>query len=236
MAALQARFRDRLKEVDHYLEMLEAMEIELIHNRANWKSGRKRLPKVLGEELSLKLLKANAFLLMYSLVEATVRDSVESIWEAVALSKTSAMNLLPEMRDVWVGSEFRKKDSFSASGANYREAASAILKSIANSDVPKIAFKRVGIGGNVSVETIVDLCARHGVNFNAPKNTRGGTDLNVLKEKRNTLAHGEQSFEDVGSRYTVSDLKEMRIRVAVYLRQYVRRVEKYIENTSYKAA
>lgn len=236
MTALQARFKDRLKEVDHYLGMLEAVESELVHNRVSWRHGRKHLPKVLSDDLSLKLLKANAFLLMYSFVEATVRDSIESIWEAVALSRTPAVELLPEMRDVWIGSEFRKKDSFSASGATYKDVASNILKAISRSDVPSVPFKRVGVGGNVNVETIADLCASHGVKFSAPKNTRGGTDLNVLKERRNILAHGEQSFEDVGSRNTVSDLKEMKVRVAVYLRQYVRRVDSYLEKTAYKAA
>jgi len=236
MAALSDRFRDRLAEVEHYFRMLAAVEEQLVMRGAAWRHGRKRLPKVLGEDLSLKLLKANSFLLLYNLVEATVRDTVVTIWEGVEREKVAPLQLKSTMRGVWIGSEFRRKDAFSASGSTYRETALSILEAVVAGSIPKVSFKRIGIGGNIDRGVVSDICEQHGVQFTPPKNTRAGTDLDNVKERRNVLAHGEQTFEEIGSRYTVSDLKGMKVRVAAYLRQYVRTVESYIEAGEFRAA
>src|SRR6185312_8333524 len=114
MITVETRFRDRVAEVDHYFKLLDAVEDALVARGSSWRSGRRRLPKVLADDLSLKLLKATSFLLLYNLIEATVRDAVESIWRAVGASRSTALDLLPTLQDVWVASEFKRKDAFSA--------------------------------------------------------------------------------------------------------------------------
>jgi hypothetical protein len=233
MGVLLERFRERLDEVEHYFRMLRAIESSIA--LMGTPRRKVRLPKVLKDELSLKLLKATSFLLLYNLTEATVRDTVEAVWESVGTSGTTPLELKASLRGVWVGAEFRRKDAFSASGSTYREATLAILEGAASGTVPRVDFKRVGLGGNIDKSTIDDICAGHGIQFRAPRNSRAGIDLNDVKGRRNVLAHGEQTFEEVGSRYTVDDLHHMKIRVAAYLRQFVRRVERYVVDRGYRA-
>lgn len=236
MVTVETRFRDRVVEVEHYFKMLVAVESALTARKTLWKDGRKRLPKVLGDELTLKMLKATSFLLLYNLIEATVRDSVESIWGAVGESGAKAPDLLPSLQEVWVGAEFRKKDAFSAAASNYREIALEILKSVSLGKVPAIVFKRVMTGGNINNVAIREMCETHGVNFVAPRNTRDGVDLDTVKRRRNILAHGEQTFEEIGSSHAVADLREIKMRSVAYLRHYVRRVDRYIERDAFKVA
>lgn len=236
MVSVETRFKDRVAEVNHYFRLLEAVDDSLITRGGDWRNGRKRLPKVLADDLSLKLLKATTFLLLYNLIEATVRDAVDSIWQAVGVSKVKALELLPSLRNVWVGSEFRRKDAFSAAPNLYRDVASEILRLASEGATPSVAFKRVMNGGNINNTAIRNMCESHGLVFAAPKNTRDGVDLDTVKGRRNTLAHGEQTFEEVGSSYAVSDLKEIKGRSVAYLRQYVKKVDKYISQEAFKAA
>lgn len=232
LSALNDRFKDRLLEVDHYFKMVAAVE-DRISGAVPTKSG--VAPRIIREDLSLKILKATSFLLIYSLVEATVRDSVESIWDSVYRTHSSPLDLRESLRVTWVGAEFRKKDVFSASASHYRDTACDILNAVALRSPPRVNFKVIGAGGNVGKKAIETICSQHGIGFVAPKNTRGGVDLDDVKGRRNVLAHGEQTFEEVGSLYTVSDLKDIKRRVAAYLRHYVKKVEKYIEEESYRA-
>lgn len=236
MIKVETRFRDRAAEVDHYFKLLSAMEDAMVVRGAAWRDGKKKLPKVLGEELSLKLMKATAFLLMYNLVEATVRDSIESIWRAVGNSNVKLLDILPSMREVWVGSEFKRKDAFSASADTYKAVALGILNNVSEGKIPSVEFKRVTGGGNIDHDVIRRMCQAHGVSFTPPKNTRNGIDLTTVKGRRNVLAHGEQTFEEIGSSHATSDLLEMKIRSFAYLRQYVRRVDRYIAKSDFKAA
>lgn len=236
MITVETRFRDRVAEVDHYFKLLEAVDAALITRGSTWRDGRRRLPKVLADDLSLKLLKATSFLLLYNLIEATVRDAVESIWIAVGVSELKAMDLLPSLQKVWVGAEFRKKDAFSAAPNIYRDVAIQILQSVTEGKSPVIAFKRVMAGGNINNASIKKMCETHGLRFAAPKNTRDGADLETVKGRRNVLAHGEQTFEEIGSAHAVADLKAIKTRSVAYLRQYVKKVDKYIAQRDFKAA
>lgn len=236
MITVEMRFRDRAAEVEHYFKLLSAVEDALVARGAAWRDGRKKLPRVLGEDLSLKLMKATAFLLMYNLVEATVRDSIESIWRAVGTSNAQVLELLPSMREIWIGSEFKRKDAFSASAETYKSVTIGILSSVSEGKIPSIEFKRVTGGGNIDHDVIKRMCVTHGLQFSPPKNARNGVDLSTVKGRRNVLAHGEQSFEEIGSSHATSDLIDIKGRSVAYLRQYVRRVDRYISQSAFRAA
>lgn len=236
MITVETRFKDRVAEVDHYFRLLDAVEDALMLRGPSWRHGRKKLPKVLVDDLSLKLLKATSFLLLYNLIEATVRDAVESIWRAVEDSSSTALDLLPSLQDVWIMSEFKRKDAFSAAPCTYRDVAIAILRGVADNDTPSVAFRRVMAAGSIDNASIKKMCSSHGVKFKPPKNTHGGDDLVAVKDRRNILAHGGQTFEEIGASYAVSDLKRIKVRAIGYLRQYVKKVDLYIATDAFKAA
>jgi len=54
------------------------------------------------------------------------------------------------------------------------------------------------------------------------------------KNKRNRLAHGEQTFYDVGKNFTVTDLVNFKIETFNFLSDTILKIENFIKNNKYK--
>ena len=65
------------------------------------------------------------------------------------------------------------------------------------------------------------------------RQSRGGSDLDVVVRRRNRLAHGSESFVECGREYTVPDLQAMCGRSALFLAAVVKRVNQFIVNQEY---
>ncbi|MFI5419800.1 MAG: MAE_28990/MAE_18760 family HEPN-like nuclease [Nitrososphaerales archaeon] len=233
MGLLEIAFKQRVAELDSYFRILAALEKNFQKSGLNSKDP---LPAVFRSEDTYKLLKASAFLVMYNIAEATVRDVVDSTWNAVETSKTPALTMIPQLRHTWVEASFRRKDVFTASPRTYREEALAILDIAAQGQIVQARFREIGGGGNVDHHKVGDLCLKHGVKFKPPKLSRDGTDLETIKNRRNILAHGDQSFSDIGSAYTLADLVDIKKRMTIYLRALVRTFDRHISRAHYKVA
>ena len=69
----------------------------------------------------------------------------------------------------------------------------------------------INISGNVHARTIKDLAEKYGFSFTTnPRLTNNGRALEVVKNKRNDLAHGVFSFQAVGKGYTEKELIKMK--------------------------
>lgn len=232
MGLLEVAFNQRISELDNYFKILSALE----RNFQKGSSKDKLLPAVFESEQTYKLLKASAFLVMYNIAEATVRDVVDSTWNAVTTSKVPALTMIPELRHTWVEAAFKRKDAFTCSPKVYREEALAILDIAAHGEIAQAKFKEIGGGGNVDHHKVESLCAKHGVKFKPPKLSRDGTDLETIKNRRNILAHGDQSFTDIGSAYTLADLVDIKKRMVLYLKGLVRTFDRHLGREHFKVA
>ena len=56
------------------------------------------------------------------------------------------------------------------------------------------------------------------------------------ENKRNSLAHGNESFAQVGSNFTIDDLYKMKIEIAGFLEHLLNETENYISEGKYKKA
>lgn len=60
------------------------------------------------------------------------------------------------------------------------------------------------------------------------------TELKTIREYRNQLAHGEQSFEEIGRNLSVMQLNEMVRRTYDYLEQMIDIIVQYLEEEKFK--
>ncbi len=67
---------------------------------------------------------------------------------------------------------------------------------------------------------------------NAQK-TKNGENILVVKSKRNDLAHGIKSFEEVGRDKTIEELLKIKEEVVEYLRQILENIRDYLDNEEY---
>lgn len=234
MSELEQRLKDRLAEVDHYLTLLEALEATRTPSPKSLEGRGGRVLKWATNDRTVKILKANLFVLIYNVVEATTRDCIEAVWVKVGNERIGPLGLNPRTRKVWSGARFRRAEAFDASAKVYREILWDLMEDVANGRTGSVDVKKILPAGNLSNTELRRLCEEHGIPFNAPKGSRDGIDLVTVKRCRNDLAHGTRSFEETGAQFALSDLLDIRKRSASYLRQFVRSVARYIASSAYR--
>ena len=61
-----------------------------------------------------------------------------------------------------------------------------------------------------------------------------GRHLEEIKDKRNRLAHGEQTFHDIGKNVTYGELRDRKQNIFDYLEDVIKKIEIFIESKNYK--
>jgi len=167
----------------------------------------------------IKTFKANAFLLLYNLVESTVKNGVEAIFDELQAKSIDFDSCREELRKIVLhGLRKRNVDKVVPQIA-------AIAK-----DVIGIAFRKDELfAGNVDARAIRKTAQIYG--FISPK--KKSDQLVIVKDNRNDLAHGNKSFGEVGRDYSMLRLEEIRKEVFAYLEELNANVETYISEQRY---
>lgn len=88
--------------------------------------------------------------------------------------------------------------------------------------------------GNIDGKKIKETAKIYGFSDKTDaKKTQNGNDLLKIKTKRNDLAHGFKSFEEVGKDASADELLQIKKRVICYLREILQNIETYISNQEY---
>lgn len=170
------------------------------------------------ENLS-RILKANGFLLLYNLIESTIRKSIDAIFSAIHSSSLSYKDLSTDLRKLWV-----KQESKNATFEKITSIAEIVLAN------ELLSFKKdcVSISGNIDAQEIRKILKQFGGN-----EISNGRNLKTIKDKRNNLAHGEFSFSEIGKDYTLQELIIYKDDVKNYLNRVLDEIQQYIENKNY---
>jgi hypothetical protein len=221
-------FNIRKKEVDEYCNFLEFLEkgdkVRIFH-----KNKRKDEKNLKITDLQ-KTLKANLMLLLYNLVESTVRNLLIQIYDELKTKKIDFDILIPT---------FRKKIIKQLEECNIEELEKGFV--MISNDIVTIPFHlnqdkilQKMISGNVDAKKIRELGKTFG--FSTPTHSQNihGEDLLKIKNYRNELAHGSQSFNDIGKNLTVPEIIEIKKRTFSYLEQLIKNIETYLQGQKYK--
>ncbi len=219
MNTVTADFEKRVKEIEVYLRHVEAIEEK--DGKLSVETARRRVLRKINPEL-VKVLKANMFLLLYNLVESSVRQSLIEIFDTITAEQMSYEEASDQVKMLWIGKGHSKFKNKSA------EQIFQILASLAQ-DIVKLEFGDGTIsGGNIDGRKIRELSDVYGFSSAVHKNARDGTKLFEVKKHRNNLAHGLESFAECGRNYTVSDLRQAKHEVVMYLRGILRNISRYL--------
>ncbi|WP_391485157.1 MAE_28990/MAE_18760 family HEPN-like nuclease [Aliarcobacter butzleri] len=61
-----------------------------------------------------------------------------------------------------------------------------------------------------------------------------GSNLVTIKNKRNSLAHGNHIFYNVGKDFTVGDIENFKKETFLYLQDVITNIEKFINERKYQ--
>ncbi|MEG3975466.1 MAG: MAE_28990/MAE_18760 family HEPN-like nuclease [Microcoleus sp.] len=215
-------FNTRANEVNDYFIFLEGLIEQTTKLAVTDSAGNDKIQS-LNPELA-KTLKANGFLLLYNLVESTMRNAIEAIFDEFKNQAISFDQLKPEIKMIVL--QNLKKRSLEEIHLQINQISTDII--IATFDSKKL------FSGNVDAKLIKEIAQKYGFSCQTePTQTKNGQNLVVIKRNRNDLAHGVKSFKEVGQGKTIEDLLKIKDEVIEYLRQILENIKTYLDNQEY---
>ena len=222
MQSVLLDFNTRVEEVNKYFHFLKELTAENTKLTVLEENGNQTI-KPIDPKLVITL-KANGFLLLYNLVESTMRNAIEAIFEELKSSGVPFDSLRIEVKKIVLYNfKNRSLDNVHSRITNI------------STDIIKEGFNRRKLfSGNVNREQIAKTAREYGFSCDTDHTkTKHGENLDAVMEKRNDLAHGNKSFANVGRNVTIGDILQIKEEVVEYLRQILINIENYLENQEY---
>ena len=152
-----------------------------------------------------KTLKANSFLLLYNLVESTVKNAIEAIFDDLQANRIVFDACRKELRRIML-LNLKKRDI---------DKLLPLVTNLAN-DLARVTFSKDELfSGNVDARLIRKTALKYG--FLEPSKRSG--NLLTVKDNRNDLSHGNKTFGEVGREYDFTRLDSIRKEVTEYLEE-----------------
>ncbi len=180
----------------------------------------------------VKILKANAYLILYNLIEASFREALWSILEKVIEDKIDYKNLSETIKKVWQEHQAwiykdYKKDGF----------VEIIKNTIYSVFQESVKFKKDFVNkkqmnGNVDREKIQKMSELYG--FELPTQ-QGIHKFDDVKRNRNDLAHGNLTFSECGKNASVEELISLKNKIVELMKGILENINKFIIDGKYKA-
>lgn len=234
---IREEFVNRLLEVNTYFEILELLELDKPKLSAHDLETNQTV-EIIFDNRRINILRSNAFLLLYNLVESTVFNSVTAIFDAISADKHKPkldyFDVIDAVKKYWLNNVYKhderiKKDTVVNS---FMDIANRIFD-----ESLSLASNYLKYGGTLDAETIETTAIDLGVSI-APlkngfnKNTHGEA-FKQIKRHRNWLAHGDKSFAEIGQDFPYNRLEEWRIYIVEHLEKFIISIKAYIQNEEY---
>jgi hypothetical protein len=212
-------------EVEEYFSFLEMMEYEDVFIKY------KKDEQIFEEKVSNKIQTifiANAFLILYNLIESTIRNSIIDIYEKINEDELSYDKLSDNLKNIWVTGEVLNLKEGNYHNDTLSKNIVNIAQNILTKEIIQLSKEDIKISGNIDAQKIRDLAKNIGFRISP-----NGRNLEEIKDKRQRLAHGEQTFYDVGKDFTFNELNAFKQETFDYLLDVIGKIENFITQQGY---
>lgn len=165
---------------------------------------------------TLATRKASLFLLFYNLIESVIFTSFELLFDEICCNCSDYSLLTTEVQ-----LQYKKYDKNNTLNPN----------DLITLSLQKYERQITLFSGNLDARSIRKLLSAWGINtnFHVDKEEK----IRDIKEFRNTLAHGEKAFKEIGRNYTTQELCEYCTVLYSYLSTVVDCFRDYIQHRKY---
>jgi len=221
MTTVQLDFQKRALEVEGYFQFVEGMITADADKLFSLHKASTMQPALSGDSMDSlqKTLKATCYLLLYNLIESTMRNAVVEIFNELKTQDVSFDACRKELK-LEVLKNFRKRSP---------EKILPVLLDFARYIVHGTFQSSEIFSGNLDARTIRETAERYG--FEPP--VKKSWTLRAVKDLRNDLAHGVKSFADVGRDTTISDLELARVQTVEVLTETLANINEYLRQKRY---
>lgn len=232
MQSVFENFEGKVVEVEKYYKVLETLDDA---RTRIYKQYATRKSVITLDIDALKIMKSTCFLMLYNLIESTVRESFSELYDQVNREEETLNKFNESFRKLWLKQQFKNADPISSNQNTYRDIVSSVVDGILKEDNFSLNSDHLPISGNLDAKKIRELFNNHSIDLKIHYTALGGGELRTVKDKRNELAHGNISFSECGQEYTVEDLLNIKRKTVTYLRSTLRFIKKYSEKKGYAA-
>jgi hypothetical protein len=179
---------------------------------------------------ALAASRATAFLMLYNCVEHGVREVVVRLRTDIRDSGAG----LHELRDFWQSEII--KDHFLEplqQGTNHEAHLRLVRDFLPGRVVWPSRIDLLPFAGNIDHKRLFSFVKSIDHRLVVPKAALGGNDLELIRRTRNELAHGDESFSNVGANYTTEDIIAIHDRVRTFMRAFIKAIEAYRSARAY---
>ena len=223
-------FEERREEVEVYFRFLKQALHEDVHLFFPRKRTWNRRPF---DSDTSRILKASGFLVLYNLIECTVRLAIRRLHFTLRENNLSYGDASPEIRSLWVKSFMRDLSKNRASHSTYLTMAQEIANIVANESALEFKEDAIPLAGALDAKRLREIGKSYGLSRFSVSMSADGDYLKTIKDRRNELAHGHESFKKCGGNYSVDDLLAMKKAVIKCMRAFLRNMKRFLENREY---
>lgn len=184
-----------------------------------------------------KTLRASTYLLLYNLIESTMSEAINAIHETIKDEGHSITDLSENLHKI-ILSSFQKGLTESKIG----ELASQ--NKDPRDDIFNLGYdKKKLFSGNIDYEVIVKFCNKYGIKPSVYKIQKANNELEPLiwdkevikniRRKRNSLAHGSESFVQCGQNMPIDTMNNNLINVIAVLMAVFNGLNNFLKNQKY---
>lgn len=224
-------FEKRKEEVNEYFKFLEMLNYENVSLKYKIMNSTEEV------QISPKLQRifiANTFLLLYNLVESTVRNSIMEIYNKIQDDEISYQYLSEKIKQIWLEKQRKtfsiKEEVDDSLQKSIQKKLQTIVEDIINIEIIVLTNEDIHISGNIDAQEIRNLANKTGFGISSD-----GRHLNDIMKKRNYLAHGERTFHDIGKDLTYNTLNEYKKNTFEHLEDVISKIKIFIDTKKYKA-
>ncbi|HIF9458060.1 TPA: MAE_28990/MAE_18760 family HEPN-like nuclease [Photobacterium damselae] len=214
---------EKKKELEGYLDLIDYLDsTNLLLNDAN------ELFNVSNN--LVKTAKGTVYLILYNLIEATMREAVLVIHEKITANSISFDNLRIELQRKILLRARKDKIDLNRMLTNMNgDIASTFHKASLNS---KDLFS-----GNIDRDEIKAVSEIYGFSCNTDyTTTKHGSDLGTVMRHRNDLAHGNKTFSSIGGEKSAQALRQLCNEVVAYIYEISDNIQDCLDSQDYLQA
>ncbi len=185
-----------------------------------------------------RILKSNFLLMLYNFIEACITTAFIELYEGIEMQETTYQQLIEKVQRIWSDHKLSTASESTAKSQTYKKIVYDILDDVLASnhvefnisDRQKFTKSIVQNSGNLDARSIRTLLEKHNIDF---EDKSEKAKIKIVREKRNMLAHGEESFGDSARDYTVSEFEDFKDEVLNFIDDVLQQIAVYQREKKY---
>lgn len=219
---LDSHFSQRKSDVDAHFRCLEFLDGVESHKGKPIENTSNGMQLIVDQQMQC-CMKGQTLVVLYNMVESTVCECLNYIYDNVADDELTYAELTDEMQYMWTQSCKRAKLPERHLDEVSKMPMKAVFQALA-----------INTSGSIDIRKIYEAFEKHGCTIAEDKRENYGDSFLTVKSKRNRLAHGNESFSQCGSNYLYRDLDKMRKDITAFLPIVIERTKRFVEEKGYK--